>query len=154
MSTRDNDEEVLSTSVNSKGDDSSISTYENLEECQSTSSSDISSEDESSTSCNNDDERGLEAPVIYSDENKLIEESTHDITILLSYLNLLLKRTRKVVNLIHKSSVLDRYVKIQIKKHRKDIGNSSNNQHQQQKNFEDFIIDFPIRWNTTYMMLE
>ena len=141
-SSSDSDEEILSISTNNNENDSSSS------------GSDVSGEDESSASSSSNDEFNLTKSTIYSDENKLVEESTRDITILLSYLNSLLKRVRKLINLIHRSSVLDRYVKIQIKNCKKELKKSLPNNQHQQKSFKDFLIDFPVRWNTTYMMLE
>jgi len=65
----------------------------------------------------------LETVTPYSDENNLFEKSKADVSVLLSHLYMLLKRTRKLVNLIHRSSVLDRYVKGQIKIKLQEIKN-------------------------------
>ena len=61
----------------------------------STSTSDIRNENESLVPSNANDEHRFSKPAFYSDENKLIEEAAHDITVLSSYFNSLLKRVRK-----------------------------------------------------------
>ncbi|CAF3355420.1 unnamed protein product [Rotaria socialis] len=146
----DNEEEFPSTSTGRRGDNESITSSNDSQEEQET-ASDISDDDSSITSTDND-EGTLDTVVIYFDQNKLFDESNRDLTILLSYVHSLLKRTRKLINMIHKSSVLDRYVKIQLKAKQRNVKNQLLKT--QQEHYKDFIIDFKIRWNTTFLTLE
>jgi len=74
---------------------------------------------------------------------------------LLATINSLLKRVRKLVNFIHQSSILDRYVKkhcgIKVQEYNNRL---LPDQQDQRIKLKDFVSDFEIRWNTTYFMLE
>ncbi|CAF4253720.1 unnamed protein product, partial [Rotaria magnacalcarata] len=89
------------------------------------------------------------------EQDQFIERCVADETVLLLTLHLLLKRMRKLINFIHQSSVLDRYVKERIENKLQEINNRlPPDQQQQHVQFKDLIIDFKIRWNTTYLMLQ
>ncbi|CAF4230596.1 unnamed protein product [Rotaria magnacalcarata] len=89
------------------------------------------------------------------EQDQFIERCVADETVLLLTLHLLLKRMRKLINFIHQSSVLDRYVKERIENKLQEINNRlPPDQQQQHVQFKDLIIDFEIRWNTTYLMLQ
>ena len=61
----------------------------------------------------------------------------------------------QLVNFIHKSSVLDRYVKKHVEmKLQENNYRLPPDQQEQNVKFKDFVTDSEIRWNTTYLMLD
>ncbi|CAF4007827.1 unnamed protein product, partial [Rotaria sp. Silwood1] len=121
----------------------------------SSSSSDDEIEDSSSTSNSMDQAEQIlinTADLLYEEFIKKCEDND---TILLSTIHSLLKRVRKVINFIHQSSVLDRYVKKHIELKVQEYNNSlPPDQKDKQVKYKDVVIDFEIRWNTTYFMLK
>ncbi|CAF1216161.1 unnamed protein product [Adineta ricciae] len=65
----------------------------------------------------------------------------------------LLKRIRKLVNFIRKSSVLSRYVRHQIHLKQTELTRRAEEQKTAAIKLNNFVLDFRIRWNTTYTML-
>ena len=101
--------------------------------------SDFSSFDNSS-----DEEGTYSLPSSFTEEEQLIQEASTDPTIILSRINTLLKRIRKLISIILKSSVLNRYVNKEIKSKE-----NANNQIHQERNkkhrLRGFTLDMNIR---------
>ncbi|CAF4098315.1 unnamed protein product, partial [Rotaria sordida] len=121
----------------------------------SSSSSDDEIEDSSSTSNSMDQAEQIlinTADLLYEEFIKKCEDND---TMLLSTIHSLLKRVRAVINFIRQSSVLDRYVKKHIELKVQEYNNSlPPDQKDKQVKYKDVVIDFEIRWNTTYFMLK
>ena len=109
--------------------------------------SDFSSFDNSS-----DEEGAHSLPSSFTEEEQLIQEASTDPTIILARISTLLKRIRKLISIILKSSVLNRYVNKEIKSKE-----NANNQIHQERNkkhrLRGFTLDMNIRWSSTFIML-
>ena len=66
----------------------------------------------------------------------------------------LIKRTRALISIIHQSSVLDHYVREQIRLKRQESSQRGMQDGREKITFGELIRDFCVRWNSTYLMLK
>ena len=153
-------EEILEQSL-SDNDYNSDSSEENDSTNESILTSTTTDEGLSENSNEEDDE---------SDDQDLVESNSHDkhqrrthqetiagLTcnpdLLPPIIFNLLKRVRILISFIRKSSVLSRYVQHQIKLKQVEIRELEGDQVVKSCELKEVILDFYIRWNTTYVML-
>ncbi|CAF2388834.1 unnamed protein product [Rotaria sp. Silwood2] len=129
-STEDENSSIDSTTASSSSDESELSSFEN--------------------NSDEDDATSLSSP--FTEEEHVIKEASANITILLSKIHILLKRIRKLVSTILKSSILNRYVDKQIKLKEEDV-NKQSTEEQKKIRLKKFTLDMKIRWNSTLAML-
>ncbi|CAF1650266.1 unnamed protein product, partial [Adineta ricciae] len=136
-------------------DDSASSTSSDQDGTVTTSIS--SSEDESVlSSSESETENDLHSTTSQvMDEEDFFYRASHDITFLLKKVHILLKRVRKLVGFIHRSSVLHRYVakqmKLEIDNYNQNI--ASNDPSMKNMKFKELTLDMKVRWSSTYAML-
>ncbi|CAF1506058.1 unnamed protein product [Rotaria magnacalcarata] len=152
------DNEEVHEDVSDDGYDSDISDQNDISKDDSTSyilsdenASDISDDDE----VEDDDEDLL--PLNGSKQRQNNEETIIGITAnpsdLSSIVYNLLQHVRRLIKFIRKSSVLDRYIRNQIRLKNIEIIRSAHEQSLKPVKLNNAVLDFRIRWNTTYIMI-
>lgn len=163
----------LPTTDETSGEDDSCSEWEDIEtESDNGYSDDIDQSEASSTeSLSSDDDvsddssesedidqnrkrtyrsrRGMEAQVDDPQLNELIADPDQ----LISYIQKLLKRIRSLITFIHQSNPLDRYIHQQIYLKQAEMNKRAEEQKEKPIKLFDLVLDFKIRWNTTFTML-
>ncbi|CAF3422700.1 unnamed protein product [Rotaria sp. Silwood2] len=84
---------------------------------------------------------------------QIITGTVSNIDILPAMIYNLLKRVRKLITFIRKSSVLDLYVRRQIQLKNVEIKRRAEEQGIKFVKLKDIVLDFRVRWNTTYIMI-
>ena len=79
-------------------------------------------------------------------------EIVSNFNLLSSAIHNLLQRVRKLIKFIKKSSVLDRYIRQQIRLKNMELDRPIQQQIKSTK-LNNVALDFRIRWNTTYVMI-
>lgn len=145
-------QEISEDDYDSDGSDENDSTNED-------SSSHLVSDESSSASSSDDEDNDEELtalPSSDSNQHRINEETMISIISDSSLLSLaiykLLQHVRKLVKFIKKSSVLDRYIRQQIRLKNTEISQTTPQQIKSTK-LNNVILDFCIRWNTTYLMI-
>ncbi|CAM4885604.1 unnamed protein product [Rotaria socialis] len=161
----DDDDEAISVDDNEEVHDddydSDISDQHNFPKDDSTSYI-LSDENTSDSSDDNEVEDDDEAllPLNGSKQRRNNEETMIGITAnpsdLSSIVYNLLQRVRKLIKFIRKSSVLDRYIfefRNQIRLKSIEIIRSAHEQSVKSVKLNNAVLEFRIRWNTTYIMI-
>ncbi|CAF2180976.1 unnamed protein product [Rotaria magnacalcarata] len=152
------DNEEVHEDVSDDDYDSDISDQHDFSKDDST--SDILSDENASDISDNDevedDDEDL-SPLNGSKQRQNDEQTPIGITAKPSDLSLivynLLQRVRRLVRFIRKSSVLYRYIRNQIRLKNIEIVRSAHEQNLKPVKLNNAVLDFRIRWNTTYTMI-
>ncbi|CAF4093339.1 unnamed protein product [Adineta steineri] len=153
------DNEVSKQGVDENDYDSDVSDEYNSNN-NSTSTSISSDEDLFDETCPDVYENEKEQASLQGDETNqsVVDERTPsapiaNTDILASTIFNLLKRVRNLVGFIRKSSVLNRYVRHQIYLKQVEINRRAKEEKKKPIKLKRLIIDFRIRWNTTFVMI-
>ncbi|CAF1536778.1 unnamed protein product, partial [Rotaria magnacalcarata] len=131
----------------------SCSSSEDETDHETTTSSSSSTKSEFSSFDDSSDEDDVHLlPKTFTEEEQLIQAASEDPTILLSKIHLLMKRIRKLVSIINKSSVLNRYINSEIKL-KLEIANSQVVEQKKKMKFKGFTLDMRIRWGSSFIMI-
>ena len=123
-----------------------------------TSANNTETSTESSTDDEEEDQEGYRA--LLQHERQVEEQEQKELEILLSNkeelkkkIHALLKRTRKLVSIVRKSSVLTSFVREEARRKQIELNliNVSNNEQKVQVN--ELVKDFYVRWSSTYLMI-
>ncbi|CAF1421226.1 unnamed protein product, partial [Rotaria sordida] len=128
-------------------DDDSIVKEPDENETDTSSANNTSSEEEEEYLTSSQQERQSEEP--QQELEKLLsnpEELTNKI-------NLLLKKLRKLMSMIHKSSILTSFIRSEIQRKQIDLDAINNSNDQNNIKINELVQDFYVRWNSTYLML-
>jgi hypothetical protein len=137
---------------NDSSDDASTAASSSL--ASSSSSSSAGDESYSSKSTENVYNNDLDPKAVQriTEEEEFINQALTDPTILLLKINILLKRLRKLVGMIHNTSNIDRYFLKQIKLNSKNLNPGTSDQVKKQSK-KGLTLDMRIRWNSTFVMI-
>ncbi|CAF1093306.1 unnamed protein product, partial [Didymodactylos carnosus] len=105
----------------------------------STDSDDVSIDEEQQQLHTNDQEEEMAS----GDPNEIMSKVNHLIT-----------QTRSMVNFIRKSSIIDAYVREQIKIKKIQENDAGGENVKKIAKCRDLILDFHVRWNSTYLMID
>ena len=149
QSINDYEESTDSSEASDSSDDSSINCSSSTEESFESSSegeSEYEDQEKHSLPSRNAGNQRQATPVTI---NELIANPDSLPLVLLR----LLQRVRALIGFIRQSSVLDRYIRRQIRAKRIEIRNREEGQNTPSLEPKQLILDFSVRWNTTYTML-
>ena len=118
-------------------------------------------ENETDTSLNSNTSSGEEEEFLASSQQeRQPEEPQQEFEKLLTNpeelknkINLLVKKLRKLISIIHKSSILTSFVRSEIQRKQIDLDTISNSSDQENTKIKELVKDFYVRWNSTYLML-
>ncbi|CAF4058397.1 unnamed protein product, partial [Rotaria sordida] len=128
-------------------DDDPIVKKSDENETDTSSNSNTSSEEEEEYLASSQQERQLEEP--QQELEKLLSNSEE----LKIKINLLLKKLRKLISMIHKSSILTSFIRSEIQRKKIDLDTINNSNGQDNVKINELVKDFYVRWNSTYLML-
>ncbi|CAF4960902.1 unnamed protein product, partial [Rotaria sp. Silwood1] len=146
----DNDEvpdEFVEDDNDNAEDDDSIVKEPDENETDTSSSSNTSSEEEEEYLTSSQQEKQSEEP--QQELEKLLSNPEE----LKNKINLLLKKLRKLISMIHKSSILTSFIRNEIQRKQIDLDAINNSNDQNNIKINELVKDFYVRWNSTYLML-
>ena len=121
--------------------------------CSSTATSiDSDSNSSSLESVSNTSVSNISFLITLKEEEDFLNEAFGDPTILLYKIHSILTRIRKLVMMIYRSSILNRYVTKEMKQRIQYLNRQIKDPTNYIK-FQRLIIDMKIRWNSTYIMI-
>jgi hypothetical protein len=117
-------------------------------------------QDESDSSCESSSSEEDDHDSIVSQENEELEEEERELQMLLSNpedlkkkIHDLLKRTRKLISTIHKSSILTSFVRHEAQRKQMELAALMNSNNKEKIKLNDLVKDFHVRWSSTFLML-
>ncbi|CAF4656928.1 unnamed protein product, partial [Rotaria sp. Silwood2] len=150
MRTIDNDEvadEFIEDDSDNSEEDDSIVKEPDENETDTSSNSNTSSEDEEQHLASSQQEKQPEEPQQELEKLLLNPEE------LKNKINLLLKKLRKLISMIYKSSILTSFIRSEIQRKQIDLDTINNSNGQYNIKINELVKDFYVRWNSTYFML-
>ena len=129
-------------------DDDYVPKISNEEE--SDSSSDDSSDDNDDPSRSQVQDRQTQD----DEEEREMEQLLSNCDDLKNKIFSLIKKNRSLIKMIHKSSILTAFVRNGIQRKQIALNAASDAKNEERVKINDLVIDFHIRWNSTYLMLE
>ena len=116
---------------------------------ESDSYSDSSDDDNNSTFTQSQQDRRIQE----EEEEQEMEQLLSNPDELKKRISCLLKKIRKLIKMINKSSILTTFVRDEIKRRQIDLDAAINSTDEKKVKVNDLVNDFHIRWNSTFIML-